>query len=86
MRRSFDLCTMQSDFVHTYSNHGNKFIYNMTVRHVKCPQSIQLFMHGISFFLANAYAEPLEKTHDKIFLFKFSVMQVVGSGSILAVI
>jgi hypothetical protein len=43
-------------------------------------------MHGISFFLANAYAEPLEKTHDKIFLFKFSVMQVVGSGIILAVI
>jgi hypothetical protein len=24
-------------------------------------------MHVISFFLANAYAEPLEKTHDKIF-------------------
>jgi hypothetical protein len=59
----------------------------MTVRHVKCPQSIQLFMCGISFFfLANAYAEPLEKTHDKIFLFKFSIMQVVGSSIILAVI
>jgi hypothetical protein len=58
----------------------------MTVRHVKCPQSIQLFMCGISFFLANAYAKPLEKTHDKIFLFKFFIIQVVGSGIILAVI
>jgi hypothetical protein len=44
-------------------------------------------MCGISFlFLANAYAEPLEKTHDQIFLFRFSVMQVVGSNIILAVI
>jgi hypothetical protein len=39
-----------------------------------------------SLFLANAYAEALEKTHDKIFLFKFSIMQVIGSGIILAVI
>jgi hypothetical protein len=37
-------------------------------------------------FLANAYAKPLEKTHDKIFLFKFFIIQVVGSGIILAVI
>jgi hypothetical protein len=79
---------MKSDFVHTYSNHGDKFIYNMAIRHVKCPQSIQLFMRDISSssFLANTYAEPLEKIHDKIFLFKFSIMQVIGSGIILAVI
>jgi hypothetical protein len=59
----------------------------MTVRHVKCPQSIQLFMCGISFFfLANAYAEPLEKTHDKIFSIQIFRHEVVDRGIILAVI
>jgi hypothetical protein len=43
-------------------------------------------MRSIS-FIAKAYAELLEKTHDKnFFAFKLSVMQVVGSGIILAVI